>query len=260
MEEKLLTAQQAKDYYNRLLGIHKEIHDMKPLKMIKSVSLWEGLLKQLTKDEMTNGNTLHERIEHTSDQHRLEKGLYRKSHSIRQICNKIRHENLEPGLFDYQTTFETIAHWVNLYSGIDAPEELKNIYKNKTRNAKTKRNLTMKTEEDLDFKINKTPKFLIILLVDTGGIDESKREKLRLLSLAVKTFFHALFEKDQAFLSTEIGLISSSSVGNNRIFDVESIQNIYEKILYLQLKPEGVSALEDGFSFCLNTINERKEK
>lgn len=245
MEEKLLTPQQAKDYYSRLLGIHKEIHDMKPLKMIKSVSLWEGLLKELTKDEMTNGNTLHERIEHASDQHQLENGLYRKSHSIRQICNKIRHENLEPGLFDYQTTFETIARWVNLYSGIDAPEELKNIYKNKTHNTKTKINQKIKIEEDLDFRINKTPKFLILLLIDTGETDPNKQEKLRLLSLAVKTFFHALFEKDQAFLSTEIGLISSSSAGNNKILDVESIQNIYEKILYLQLKSEGVSALEE---------------
>lgn len=260
MEEKLLTPQQAKDYYDRLLSIHKEIHDMKPLKMIKSVSLWEGLLKLVTKDKMPDGDTLHDRIMFTSGHHELEKDLYRKSHSVRQVCNKIRHENLEPGLYDYQTTFETVARWVHTYSGTDIPGELKNIYKNKTRNTQTKNSRKIQKEEDLDFKINKTPKFLILLLVDTGGTDESGQEKLRLLSLAVKTFFHALFQKDQAFLSTEIGLIASSSAGHNIILDVESIQNIYEKILYLQLAPEGSSAIGEGFSACLDLIRKRREK
>jgi len=101
-----------------LESIHQISHDETTDPTAKMQKLWtvyEKLIKELTKDDVPYSSTMFERLEFLKQKNMVEKKVLDNMHKTRKLCNDIRHQGVDANKPDVKLATESMEHLIYQY-------------------------------------------------------------------------------------------------------------------------------------------------
>jgi len=128
MKLEILDKALAKQFFERLLNLIEQPDTQYELKIIKLGAIHEAIYKELTKNKLSERDTLFDRIEYIKNNYCIDELIINGAHAIRKTINDMRHFGKEFEKYYYETFIKTVMDCIFFYSSLDIPEELRKAY------------------------------------------------------------------------------------------------------------------------------------